>query len=134
MLVWHKIVNYLGKVRSWQIYSLIFICTYSSFIFLDDTTELSTLVILAVANALPNGAFYLNDVILTDVIDYDEFLTGSRSEGIYTVFSSYIPKIVGIFAQAIPLSVLFLAGYVQSTDGQIAEQPAQVVLVMKLVF
>ena len=56
--------------------------------------------------ALPAGGAYINEVIITDIIDYDEFLTGKRNEAIYTVFSSFIPKVVSIFAQAIPLSIM----------------------------
>ncbi len=56
--------------------------------------------------ALPAGGAYINEVLITDIIDYDEFLTGKRNEAIYTVFCSFIPKVVSIFAQAIPLSIM----------------------------
>jgi hypothetical protein len=30
--------------------------------------------------------FFLSDTILSDIIDYDEFLTGRRSEGTFIMF------------------------------------------------
>jgi Na+/melibiose symporter-like transporter len=57
-------------------------------------------------NAIPAGGAYLNDVFTSDIIDYDEFSTGKRNEGIYIVFSSFTPKIVTIFAQSLPLTLM----------------------------
>ena len=64
------------------------------------------LVLFAIFCSLPAGGCYLNDVLLSDIIDYDEFITGKRNEGIYIVFSSFTPKIVGIFAQSLPLTIM----------------------------
>ena len=36
-------------------------------------------------NGLPMGAKFLADMILADVIDYDEFMTGRRTEATYTM-------------------------------------------------
>ena len=41
---------------------------------------------MSVINGLPLGAKFLADSIMADVIDYDELLTGSRSEATYTMF------------------------------------------------
>ena len=37
-------------------------------------------MVMGAVNGLPMGAKFLQDAILADVIDYDEFLTGQRSE------------------------------------------------------
>ena len=39
------------------------------------------------------GAKFLADAVLADVIDYDEFLTGARSEATYMMFKSFLPKV-----------------------------------------
>ena len=78
---------------------------------------------LSVLNAIPAGGAYLNDVFLSDIIDYDEFISGQRSEGLYTVFATFIPKIVSIFAQSIPLTILGIIGFVSSKNGQNMTQP-----------
>ena len=33
---------------------------------------------------------FLNDAIMADVIDYDEFLTGGRNEATYTMFKGHL--------------------------------------------
>ena len=41
------------------------------------------------------GASFLTDNILGLVIDYDELRTGTRSEATFTMFASFIPKVLG---------------------------------------
>jgi GPH family glycoside/pentoside/hexuronide:cation symporter len=105
MGVWHWIIGYIGKNKAWQAYSLMSIVTFSLFLFCGEGMMI-VLVILSVINAFPGGAGYLTDVFVSDCIDYDEFLTGKRNEGIFIVFSSFTPKVVGILAQSIPLTIM----------------------------
>ena len=69
------------------------------------------------------GAKFLDDAILADIIDYDEFLTGQRSEATYTMFKSFLPKICAIPAAAIPLALLNVFGHVPPINGRIQRQP-----------
>jgi Na+/melibiose symporter-like transporter len=105
MFLWHYFVSIYGKKKCWEAYSLISILTFSMFLMVD-SSSMGMILFCSVACALPAGGAYLNDVFCSDIIDYDEFLTGKRNEGIYTVFSSFIPKIVSIFAQSIPLTIM----------------------------
>jgi Na+/melibiose symporter-like transporter len=102
---WHWVVAKIGKKKSWQIYSLMTLVTICLFLFCGEGM-MGWMLIFSMVNAFPAGGAYLNDVLLTDVIDYDEFITGKRNEGIYEVFSNFTPKIVGILAQSIPLTIL----------------------------
>ena len=114
-------------------YSLISILPFTLFLFCDiGSTNL--LVISAIATSFPMGGAYLNDVLISDVIEYDEFLTGKRAEGIFTVFSSLIPKFVSLFAQAIPLSILSLIGFIPTEKGFVHIQPNGVIYYIKIVF
>jgi len=45
--------------------------------------DINTLIVLGAINGVPFGAKFLADAILADIIDYDEFLTGDRSEATY---------------------------------------------------
>jgi len=105
MFGWHYIVAAIGKKRSWELCNLIGTVS-TCLLLLCNEGSTTLLMIFAVVNSIPAGSVYLNEVILTDLIDYDEFLTGKRNEGIYSVFSIFIPKIVSIFAQSIPLMCL----------------------------
>lgn len=54
-------------------------------------------------------SFY--ELLFLQVIDYDEFLNFSRNEGCFTVFGTFIPKLVSIPAQAFPLAVISALGF-----------------------
>ena len=131
--LWHFLVEKYGKVFCWKMYSLISILPFTLFLFCDiGSTNL--LVISAIFTSFPTGGAYLNDVLISDVIEYDEFLTGKRAEGIFTVFSSLIPKFVSLFAQAIPLSILSLIGFIPTEKGYVHMQPNGVIYYIKFVF
>lgn len=105
MSLWHIIIKYTGKKKAWQSSSLISIVTFAIFLMCEEG-YMVLVVVFSVLNSLPAGGGYLNDVFVSDIIDYDEFTTGKRNEGIYIVFSSFIPKLVGIFAQSLPLTIM----------------------------
>ena len=92
------------------------------------------LVISAILTSFPTGGAYLNDVLISDIIEYDEFSTGKRSEGIFTVFSALIPKFVSLFAQAIPLSILSIIGFIPTEKGYVHKQPNIVIYYIKIIF
>ena len=131
--LWHHFVDKFGKVFCWKIYSLISILPFILFLFCDIGST-TLLVIGAILTSFPTGGAYLSDVLISDVIVYDEFLTGKRAEGIFTVFSSLIPKFVSLFAQAIPLSLLSLLGFIPTEKGYVHMQPNAVIYYIKIVF
>lgn len=71
---------------------------------------------------------------MSDVIDYDEFLNGSRSEGAFSVFATLIPKFVAIPASAIPLALINLLGFNQPIAGVAQPQPSQVETFIQVCF
>ena len=131
--LWHHFVDRFGKILCWKMYSLISILPFILFLFCDIGST-TLLVIAAIFTSFPTGGAYLNDVLISDVIEYDEFLTGKRAEGIFTVFSALIPKFVSLFAQAIPLSILSLIGFIPTEKGYVHMQPNAVIYYIKFVF
>lgn len=101
----HLIIKKIGKKKAWQLCSLLAMAAFCLFL-LCEQGSLTLLVTFSVLVSIPAGGAYLNDVFISDIIDYDEFITGCRNEGIYMVFSSFIPKIVGILAQSVPLAIM----------------------------
>ena len=84
-------------------------------------------IVFAGINGFPIGAKFLGESILADIIDYDEFITGTRSEATYTMFKSFLPKICAIPASAIPIALLNVFGHVPvSKEGRIQRQPESV--------
>ena len=90
-------------------------------------------VAIAAINGLPMGAKFLADAINADIIDYDEFLTGQRSEATYTMFKSFLPKICAIPASAVPLALLNMVGHVPPVNGRIQRQPESVKSYVRIV-
>merc|ERR1719399_1330728 len=84
------------------------------------------LFVVCAVNGAPLGAKFLADAILADIIDYDEFLTGMRSEATYMMFKSFLPKIVQIPAAAIPIALLGSFGYIDPVGGRVQKQPDSV--------
>ena len=131
--VWHYLVSRFGKIFCWRIFSLLCLFPFSLYLFCGvGTTNL--LMFAAIVTSFPSGGSYLNDVVVSDAIEYDEFTSGKRTEGIYTVCSAFIPKFVSLFAQAIPLSLLSIIGFIPTENGYVHSQPLQVVYYLKTVF
>jgi MFS family permease len=131
--VWHYLVSRFGKIFCWRIFSLLCLFPFSLYLFCGvGTTNL--LMFAAIVTSFPSGGSYLNDVVVSDAIEYDEFTSGKRTEGIYTVCSAFIPKFVSLFAQAIPLSLLSIIGFIPTENGYVHSQPLQVVYYLKTIF
>ena len=105
LFIWHFLSNKFGKKNCWRGYSAICVICFS-LILIPGQGNNFLIVIIGAIIAFPASGIYLNDAILTDCIDYDEFMTMKRNESIYAVFQVYIPKLVGIAAQSFPLAIM----------------------------
>ncbi len=123
--IWLFIAGKLGKRKTWLLWSFTSAITNFLFIFVGEGDVMLNIAIAAL-NGLPMGAKFLADAINADIIDYDEFLTGQRSEATYTMFKSFLPKICAIPASAVPLALLNMVGHVPPVNGRIQRQPESV--------
>ena len=123
--LWLFIAGKLGKRKTWLLWSFSSAITNFFFIFVGEG-DVYLNVAIAALNGLPMGAKFLADAINADIIDYDEFLTGQRSEATYTMFKSFLPKICAIPASAVPLALLNMVGHVPPVNGRIQRQPESV--------
>ena len=131
--IWHYLVSKFGKIFCWRIFSLICLFPFSLYLFCGvGTTNL--LIFAAIITSFSAVGSYLNDVVVSDAIEYDEFTSGKRTEGIYTVCSAFIPKFVSLFAHAIPLSIMSIIGFIPTESGYVHTQPLAVIYYLKLTF
>ena len=105
LFIWHFLIKKFGKIGCWTLYSLICVIVFC-FLFIIGKGNTTLIIISGVLVAIPASGCYLNDSILSDTIDYDELLTRKRNEGIYVIVQAFVPKLVGILAQGIPLAFL----------------------------
>lgn len=114
-----------GKFRVWLVVSATAaLCNMLFLVPLRGRTRL-TIAIMAV-NGVAIGGQFLTNSILADVIDYDEFLHGARSEASFSVFATIIPKFLSIPASAIPLACVNSLGFTPPIDGVSQPQAARV--------
>jgi Na+/melibiose symporter-like transporter len=106
LFLWHTLLKFVQRKKGWQGYSLFSVFSFSLFMAIGEG-DMSLLIILSLVNSIPVGGSYLNEVFTTDIIDYDEFITGKRNEGLYVVFNVFVPKIVTVFAQSVPLAFMY---------------------------
>lgn len=128
--LWSFMVSVIGKVKTWLVWSLFM--AISNFLMLFVTRGAIFFCFFAFAvNGIPLGGKFLADSILADIIDYDEFITGTRSEATYFMFKSFLPKIVQIPASAVPIALLASFGYLEPIGGRVQDQPDSVVVYLK---
>jgi len=119
---WLWLVRRKGKISAWLLWSLSMAVTNFLFCVLCKSWIIAAVVACAL-NGIPLAAKFLADSVLADIIDYDEFLTGDRNEAMYTMFKSFLPKVMAIPAAAIPLAVMNMMGHVPAVNGKIMYQP-----------
>eukprot|EP01084_Bolivina_argentea_P311759 539678_1 len=118
----------IGKVNAWLTYNVVNVITNLMFVFVPER-GLYYLYVCMIFNGIPTGGQFLINSILADVIDYDEFLNYKRNEGQFTVFASFVPKIIAIPCQSFPLVGMFILGYTApgvDEDGYLLFEPQNV--------
>ena len=127
--LWVAAAKRFGKRNTWLASFLMGVTGGAAMYFLGkgDTTFL--LVLISWAGASLGAGLFLGPSMQADVIDYDEFYTGRRSEGQYTAFWSILPKFVAIPSAAVPIAVLAGIGYVPN-----AAQTPEVIFAIKAIF
>jgi Na+/melibiose symporter-like transporter len=130
---WLFCTKKFGKRNTWLGFNAMNGLTNALFIFVGPGDVTASLIVTAL-NGAPLGARFLNDSTLADTIDYDEFMNGERREAQFTMFISFVPKIVSIPTQAIPIAMIAAAGFVESKDGVAQEQPASVATMISIIY
>ncbi|CAD7697159.1 unnamed protein product [Ostreobium quekettii] len=131
--VWLIASNKFGKYNAWILYNLVNVFTNLLF-FIPAEGDPGQTIAVMMLNGIPVGGQFLTNSVLADVIDYDEFLNGSRSEGSFSVFATLIPKFVAIPASALPLAVVNLLGFEPPIDGVAQEQKDNVKMFIRMTF
>merc|ERR1719440_828235 len=130
--IWYALLGYLGKHKAWMGMSLSHGIATLGFLFLGEGAY-AGLFAMAFLNGFPLGAEFLNDSILADIVDYDEFLTANRKEATYFMAKSFIPKVVQIPAAVLPIAFMPAVGYIQPINGAVQYQPDSVLIYIKCV-
>ena len=80
-ILWKPLVQKIGPRKSWLISMSIFIATLAPLMFIQDA--ITGLVVFFLLGIGMSGSIYIIDIIISDICDEDELITGVRSEGAY---------------------------------------------------
>jgi GPH family glycoside/pentoside/hexuronide:cation symporter len=127
--LWVAAAKRFGKLNTWLASFGMGVSGGAAMYFLGKGDTAMLLVLISWAGASFGAGLFLGPSMQADVIDYDEFYTGRRSEGQYTAFWSILPKFVAIPSAALPIAVLAGIGYVPN-----AVQTPEVIFAIKAIF
>lgn len=129
--MWLFLSKRYGKRTTWLLWSLTNGVTFLFYAFVGPG-DVYLCIVMSVFNGAPTGAKFLADSVMADVIDYDEYLTGTRAEATYTMFKGFLPKIAAIPASALPIALLGSFGHIPVINGISQRQPESVLIFIKI--
>mmetsp|Transcript_16677 Transcript_16677/g.39599 ORF Transcript_16677/g.39599 Transcript_16677/m.39599 type:complete len:819 (+) Transcript_16677:140-2596(+) len=130
---WLRLMRRIGKYRCWLLYNFLNMST-NALLFVPREGQTLLLVAMLGINGIPHGGQFLVTSVLSDIIDYEEFLHGVRNEGIFTVYATLLPKLVAIPASTIPLAVLYAVGFREPVITMLQEQTPGVTRYIQMTF
>jgi len=127
---WALISKHLGKKWSYfmgiGLFSIAMIC-----IFFIRPENLLLLYLLAALAGMGLSTEFVNPwAMMPDTIEYNEFMTGKRNEGVFYGMQSFGPKLSGALAGLMAGEVLTLVHYVP----KLADQSSETLLGIRLIF
>ena len=130
--LWFTAVRTLQKKSVWVISSILQIVALPLMALPKDKYMIVAMVIFFVIG-ITQGSSYLQRSILSDIIDYDEFLVLRRNEGIYTGIIEGLSKLTIVLVQIIPFTFMYIAGYEEPIMGVPREQSYSVEVYLQCV-
>ena len=102
--VWYHCCIRYGKRNTWVVWSLVMIVALFS-LFAVGKGEVDKALYLATLPGFALGARFIGMAILADVIEYDEYMSGTRNEASYVMIKAWFPKLAAIPANALPFVI-----------------------------
>eukprot|EP00746_Dinoflagellata_sp_MGD_P143397 gnl/MRDRNA2_/MRDRNA2_76226_c0_seq1.p1 gnl/MRDRNA2_/MRDRNA2_76226_c0~~gnl/MRDRNA2_/MRDRNA2_76226_c0_seq1.p1 ORF type:complete len:367 (+),score=67.92 gnl/MRDRNA2_/MRDRNA2_76226_c0_seq1:126-1226(+) len=127
--VWKCAADKFGKFNVFLFFNFAFALQHMSFVFIGEGDVVLCLVLSITWGIVYAGHWLIRD-IAADVMDYDEFLTGQRREGQFTMILDLIPKLVAMLTEAVPFLLMGHFGY----NPELEEQSAGVKWTLRLSF
>jgi GPH family glycoside/pentoside/hexuronide:cation symporter len=132
ILVWGFVSRRLGRKKVFYIGIPFWIAVQIALFFVRPGQITLVMVLAVLAGIGVSLGFLIPWSLLPDVVDHDALQTGRRREGIFYGFFVFLQKFgiaVGLFVQG---QVLEWTGYVSSTAGVVAQQPASALLALRV--
>jgi len=125
--VWAGLARRFGGRRAWQAAHLVFAAALV-FVFLAGDFRQAVLAVALVGLGFA-GLLVMPDLLISDVIDQDETVTGARREGLYFGLNGFIIRFAFTLQGLVVGAILGGSGYVGATAGDLfPAQPETAVL------
>ena len=118
--LWRWVALRLGSKRTLALAVTLFVIFLSFVLVVGSLWQ--AFVMMLFVGAANSGITLVRDIVLSDVIDEDELLTGMRREGSYFGVTAFVERLVMVLIGASSSLILNLSGY----DPNLAAQPATV--------
>jgi len=119
--VWKWAAGKYGKYHTFLAFNITYACYMFVFLAISKGSALLGIILCAFWGIAYGGHWLLFD-LCSDVIDYDELVTGQRREGQFTMARDLVPKICEIPADALPFLLMSYFQY----NPDLEEQPEEV--------
>ena len=125
--VWTRVAQRLGARRGWQVAQAGFALAMVAVFTARDIT--SGLIAMSLAGLCLSGLLVFPDLLISDVIDEDETVTGRRREGMYFGLNGFVIRFAFTMQGLSTGTVLHLTRYVGASPGNLyPDQPPAAVL------
>jgi Na+/melibiose symporter-like transporter len=134
--IWLWTGQRIGKFKAFLLFNLTLAASQCLFFFVGrDTESCSMMPFLLTSTGIWGmvfgGGLFLRS-IMSDIADYDEFLTGKRREAQYVMTIEFLPKFFEVPSEALPILLMAYFGYVRPNNGVLPSQPEAVVWLIRL--
>ena len=119
---WTWVAKRLGSRRGWQISQATFALSMLSLYAANNFNQ--AIIGTSVIGLSLAGLLVFPDLLIADIIDEDETVTGARREGAYFGINGFLIRFAFTMQGITTAVVLSLSGYIPSVSGVAAVQPA----------
>ncbi|MHA2295535.1 MAG: MFS transporter [Candidatus Hodarchaeales archaeon] len=123
---WGILINKMGSRKATMIISIVYASGYLPWLFVN--TIIESIIFAVFLGFGVGGVLIVPDMLISQVIDEDEVLTGKRREGMHYGFNNLVIRTSFVFYSITTTIVFLLTGY----EAELAVQPATAVFGLRL--
>jgi Na+/melibiose symporter-like transporter len=131
--IWVKLSEKYSKHKVYMI-AVIFMCIFLlGVLFVPRQSVVGTAILVSCVGFCMSAIQIIPFASLPDVVEVDQATYGERREGVFYGISQFLYKLASGVSIALVSAVLGLFGYIESTGGEIIEQPDSALLAIRIV-
>ena len=131
--IWVKLSEKYSKHKVYMI-AVIFMCIFLlGVLFVPRQSVVGTAILVSCVGFCMSAIQIIPFASLPDVVEVDQATYGERREGVFYGISQFLYKLASGVSIALVSAVLGVFGYIETTGGEIIEQPDSALLAIRIV-